>query len=89
MKVLTVYVALAGSYVVGKENVCLDNACAHNVSIFREIPFHGSRKCVSRFEALHSIPIKQTGAPKTAQGCCKNSTGPLPIFSETDEKYLG
>lgn len=51
-------------------------------------PFQRGRKCVSLFEPVHSIPIKQTEAPKTAQGC-KNSTGALPIFSKTDEKYLG
>lgn len=37
MKMLTVYPALAGSYTAGKENVCLSNAYAHNVSIFREL----------------------------------------------------
>ena len=37
VKMLTVYLALAGSHSAGKENVCLSNAYAHNVSIFREI----------------------------------------------------
>lgn len=46
-------------------------------------------ECVSRSQPGLSFPIKQTEAPKTAQGCCKNSIGPLPIFSETDENYLG
>lgn len=44
---------------------------------------------MSRFQPGLSFPIKQTEAPKTAQGCWENSVGPLPIFSETDENYLG
>lgn len=96
---LAVYPALARSYMAGKENVCLSNAYAHhNVSIFREIqcinfqsdsPSKGAGECVSRSQPGLSFPIKQTEAPKTTQGCCKNSIGPLPIFSETDENYLG
>jgi len=48
VKILTVYLGMAGSSVVEKENVCLDNACAHDVSIFTEQSLlKGKEMCVS------------------------------------------
>jgi hypothetical protein len=48
VKILTVYLGMAGSSTIGKENVCLDNACAQDVSIFTEqsLP-KGKEMCVS------------------------------------------